>query len=822
VRSVSQAFIDALLKDTPDIKREVSYKRRYWDAATKTYKWETSWTVLAESEVAGVSPMTEQLDSQNLNEFKASNISITVKNNDNRWRPDNRAGKFAPDSASPLYFYSDYWTKFRIRLGIKLYPWLPTDTTYEYTTRFVGLAVEYTYSSQDDAQITVQGLESLLMNTNAEDVSTLVTGESLGTGNGVTTQFTTAHPGVGIIVEVSVAGITSVPPAYTVSQLNDTTLGAKITFAAAPASGTIRATYKYWTQSANVETLVASLLTQAGISGGSQVINPVIFPKGVSHTFSQDTQVDWLAGSLTSLEATSSPGDLKIDFGATGNRTLLDDFSDGNFTSNPVWTKETGTFSASIVAGKMKIPASAYSTPSTAVIGRWDFDYTYGNTASTAYRWMFMGEITAATYGVNPANGYSIDITDQGVSGTKVRIRKWGATANSTDLAVATLGAVATSHTFTVTRDANGLIKLYVDSVLTASATDTTYFTSSKMCFFNNASSGNTQEYSVDNIYVPATTQGGTYISQSLDAGSAPTAWGQMSVSQDFIGTGAATISTRSSTDGISWDSWVDISENGQINSALKRYLQVRWVPTAANTARNDATLHSFTFRYATLVTTIALANFTGKTVYDAIQSLGSFANYEWGFTPDETFFFRPKTVQKDSVLNISETNFILDNGITGMVSGQDRVYGEVHVAYGAFTTIVKGAVDSEGQALAKFGTRVLEISDGDILISSDADVASGIAQSFISEVGRAKRRFRATCKLMPHIDLSDVLLVSFNQNRPATGWSHGDTTVRLGDQTLQHYGPGMQVVSEMYAKVIGARHDPDNSKTELEFQEVL
>lgn len=814
MRPVSQEYKDAFLADTPDVKREVSYKRRYWNAAAQDYAWESSWTVLSEDMVAAVSPITEQLDTERLNEFKVSNITLTLKNDDNRWRSDNPSGIFGPDSASPLYPYSDHWTKFRVRIGVRL-----QDGSYEYTARFVGLAVEYTHSSQDEVQVNVQGLESLLQNANAENVSTRVVEENVGSGNGVLVDFDTANPGVGIVEEVSVAGIAQVPGTdYSVTDLNDPTVGATITFTAAPASGTIRVTYRYWQQSQTVEDLVEDLLTEAGIAGADQIVDPVLFPGGVIQAISKTSQADWTASTLTGLEATSTPGDVIIDY-PSDSGVLFDAFTDNDYTSNPVWTKfdggDPGTVSAA--TGKVVVSrpvssgniSSGLFSASDRAAGKWKFTVRRdGAVSSMAFYFM------KQTSSLATIDGYQLFWTQ--ATGVLSLFKDGGSAISS----IIHTWSDATDYAFVITRDRSGNIKVYIGGTLKISVTDTTHTTSNYISMRGGIGFADTGTVSFDDIYLPTTTQTGTLVSATVDTGSTPSAWGRLTANQTLNGDGVGAFYTRVSSDNVSWDADVAVAGNGQIMSALKRYIKVVWVPAASSAGGNDSILHDFTFQYTTSSTTIALANFTGKTVYQQIQELGAFANYEWGFTPDEDFFFRAKEVAQTADVEIDEGTHISE--INGLVTGQDRVYSEVRATYGEFTASVRVAGDTEGDARAKYGSRILEVSGGDVLVADDANIAAGVAAGLAVEVSRPRRRMKAACKLLPYVDLSDVVLISFNQNQPLPSWHHGDTTAELGDQDLHHYGPRQQLVSEMYAKVVGARHDPDNFKTELDLQEVL
>lgn len=824
MRPVSQQYIDAIAKSDCKVDTEVSYKRRYWDATLRRYVFESDWTIIPKDGVIAVSPITEQLDSERLNEFKISNITLNFLNKDNRWRADNPAGIFGPDSFSPLYAYSDHWTKFRVRIGVKL-----LDGSTEHTSRFVGLAVEFSHSSTDEVQVTVQGIESLLQNANAEDVSTRVVEENVGSGNGVTPSFTTTHPGVGIIEEVSVGGIAKIPGTdYDESDLNDISLGAKITFDPPLASGVVRVTYRYWKQGQTVESLVEDLLTEAGIPAPAQIVDPVIFPGGISRIFSVDSQGDWNAGSLSGLDSASAPGDIKLDF---DQKTLLDDFTDGDYTSSPAWTASVSPSSSpwAVSGGTLTLdrspivgPSTAIiTTPSTAVVGSWEFELLQNSGAGLGKQHVVFAFIaSSASLAGGPANAYAIQLMDD--TQTRIRLVKTDAAGAITVLQSVSVANnyFFTNRTYKVVRTASGQFSVYVDGALIITHTDTSITSSTIVAIHSSTSvTANYATLVLDGIYSPPPSIDGEYISEALDAGVSVTSYGRLIVIAT-PGLGTVTWFTRTSTDGMSWDAWIEISANGQINSDVHRWIQVKGVHETASDVMGDPTSGSYTLQYSAVSTTISLANFTEKTVYEQIQELGAFANYEWGPTPDEDFFFRPKSVLKNPVVELTRERNLLE--INGLVSGQDRVYSEVRATYGRFSSRTRVAGDTYGDAKAKFGSRVLSISGGDVLVGDDANIAAGVAAALAAEVGHARRRMKAVCKLMPYVDLSDVVLVSFDQNVPRPSWRHGDTTAQLGDQNLQHFGAKQQLVSGMYAKVIGARHDPLNFKTEFDLQEVL
>jgi len=371
MKTVSTAFKEAQKSTAAVSVRRVSYKRRYWVESSHAYTWEAAWTVLPEDQIVSVSPITGKLDTDKLNEFKISNVNLVLKNERRQWKAGKRGGYFGATTAYPDGF-EPYWTKFQIESGYDV------AGTATYTPLFVGVATGFSTSAASDTiQVNVRGLEALLENANAENVSTLVSYENMGTGNGSNKDFTTVHPGVGIVKNVYLNGISKKPGTdYSISQTDEPTLGAKISFTTAPASGVVvTITYRYWKQNQKIEEIVADLLTEAGIGVGNRDISNVIFPTGVTQTHIIDTQGDWNAGTKTLVDVNRTPGDLKIDFLDSGNKSLLDNF---NSTLDPAWTTSG---SAAINSSQFRIGnGSGYSyayRPNTHNVGYWEFKATW-------------------------------------------------------------------------------------------------------------------------------------------------------------------------------------------------------------------------------------------------------------------------------------------------------------------------------------------------------------------------------------------------------------------------------------------------------------
>lgn len=832
MKTVSTAFKEAQKSPAAVSVRRVSYKRRYWVEASKAYTWEAAWTVLPENEIVSVSPITGKLDTDKLNEFKISNVNLVLKNERRQWKAGKRGGYFGVTDTYPDGF-EPYWTKFKIESGYEV------AGVATYVPLFVGVATGFsTAAASDTIQVDVRGLEALLENANAENVSTLVTLESMGTGNGSNKDFTTVHPGVGIIKEVSLNGIAKKPGTdYSVSQLNEPTLGAKISFTTAPGAGVVvRSTYRYWKQNQKIEDVIGDLLTEAGISGGSREISRVIFSSGITLAYNVDSQSDWLAGTNTDGDVTRSPGDYLINLTATNNIKLLDDFSDGQFTSNPVWT--TGGYAPagwSVSSNRLMWTAvglGLIDTPSSSVVGEWDFDFEFVGgsvmlqTQENCLDFTFMA---TNDYFVNyiPTNythrGYRVRVEFNMDTNTSI-VRLF--LNSETESASASAGVFSGQHTLKIIRSTNGVINVYIDGNLKISSVTSSPLTSTKIgiaCYTYNSGYPYALPYDrkfyVDNIKCPKSTLSAEWASQTFDLSASVQAFGQM-VNTYSANSGTATISTRTSPDGSNWDAWLALGGTNNISSAVRRYIQIKAALTLPSNSTSEPLVSSMKLIYSSTSTTISMPNFTDKTVYQAIQQLGSFANYEWGFNEQEIFFFRQKPADTNVDETLDASTNLLD--ISNMSDGTDRVYSEVQATYGNFDITVGDDGLTRGGPIARYGKRRLTIDGGDILLAPDTDIATGVALGFYSALNKPKRTLKAKTKLMEWLDLSDTVSLTFNDNIPARPWFFGDTSAALGDKTLYLFGDADQTAKNMLCKVTGYRHDTENKTSEFDLEEIL
>ena len=93
MKTVSQEFLEQWRNPSSKFAiRQIKYKRRYWD--TDEFVYETDWQILEMHDFSQINSIAQQLDTIKLNEFKMSNITLELNNNDNQWLPYNAQGIF--------------------------------------------------------------------------------------------------------------------------------------------------------------------------------------------------------------------------------------------------------------------------------------------------------------------------------------------------------------------------------------------------------------------------------------------------------------------------------------------------------------------------------------------------------------------------------------------------------------------------------------------------------------------------------------------------------------------------------------------------------
>lgn len=329
----------------------VYYKRFFFKDSTGVMAYEGSWTMVPESELEEPPRRIWKLDTYLLNAFKSSNATFKLKNKDGKWLKGCAEGVFAPDAGS-WRGYVDRRTMFQVRDGF-----IKDDGTTEEIAVFTGYLIDIQYDELNAlAAVTIQGRDLDCSEADAEDANVIITDEELGfasAGGG----YTLAHDGVSRIDKVkrvrqATAGAID-PNAtwepmlealdYTVASLNDPAVNPVLTpvvqwTGSGAAYWKFYCSYRYANRLKTAGAFVTDLLTAAGFAPADILVTEPSLPGGVLHMTKWRVQADWQAANKTFCMVANSDGSITPQAAYK-----LDNWSDGDYTSNPVWTPQDGS-----------------------------------------------------------------------------------------------------------------------------------------------------------------------------------------------------------------------------------------------------------------------------------------------------------------------------------------------------------------------------------------------------------------------------------------------------------------------------------------------
>lgn len=217
----------------------------------------------------------------------------------------------------------------------------------------------------------------------------------------------------------------------------------------------------------------------------------------------------------------------------------------------------------------------------------------------------------------------------------------------------------------------------------------------------------------------------------------------------------------------------------------------------------------------------LTMADFSGLTCYDAVQKLAKLADYEWGFDSTGTMFFRNKTpTSLTPIVSIDQSDGVSE--VVEFRPGYDRVKNNIQITYETYyreynsSTLPETTPTSEQRYLSQ----ILQEDYSEFLLAFDPVIAAGRAQSAHDNNFRAKRYIRVKSKIIPFLELSDVMGFSYYQNPRNVDNILGDPLETWGVSAL---GPPNNILSRnIPGKAIGMILDPNNCTGEYELQEVL
>lgn len=257
------AALAAKLKsnDLRGIKPIVLMYRNKWDAQTNAYAPETTPIDITE-QVIKCGTLSTKLDVGEINEYTASNVTLTLSD------PQNHFVEGTPES----YFPDDYQI-----YGTRIELYAGTDTN-NMTPLFYGVIRSLPNHKPEDYQLDISVVSALelLDDVEAKDFSTPYTGEKLTLDHrddDAGPVYRTANTGVGGFNAVYANGTKIVEGVdYEVSQLSEYTLPALVEITnKSYFSSTITADYYVWKKNLAVEEIVKGVLELAGYNNNTNI-----------------------------------------------------------------------------------------------------------------------------------------------------------------------------------------------------------------------------------------------------------------------------------------------------------------------------------------------------------------------------------------------------------------------------------------------------------------------------------------------------------------------------------------------------------------------
>lgn len=842
------------------------------------------------TEVVRLDRLSWKLDTDALNEFKASNIRIEVDNSDRQW--DGTSSRFAG--------FILYRSRIRITLG------LTVNDLEESFTAFTGVIEDVSEdSSSPTVQLDVESLDALLRTQSGEAAGILVTNELLGTGDGVASEFLTAQFPVGAIKEIRVGGEALRPGLrYSISNLNDPLQRGKVTFISAqPGPGQeVRADYVVWKRDQEIHQVVTDLLaTVPQVPIG--VVEPVVFDPPVEreilHTLQGDFNLyDFRQAKVTSEEAPpQNDGLLTIDAVDAKAKWQAAAPADLNFDRvtnaiTPKWTSQyEGLFlpeeekekvegvladpwledlndgagvTRSVANGILSVsaPTSFYRIENLKEDGN-------GLSRSISVRikvTLINGQIEIGSFALSNSKGAQILIQ----STNQVRVQSGGTTfgpyaadltnfrnlrlqmdmsTNTWQLFIdgistasgalgsapagASVGVYLHALAFTQTNfqldylryngstaalpvgswekiidygvHLAGLTSFSLITTLGAFFSEIQGVVSAFQYFFSWSADGigYTPEQSVSNGGPIGTFTNLTfprYIKFKIQI-TATEDPDLVAVKRLFLPALAASNVIDAGSGMVSWDTWKGtfVSNDGQIQrftaavaaspSGFSYYqslgpgdsiqtdeyaftnFAVRTEKlifiTLFNTAGANAPIQRESLiNFKTRSVLVSMANFGTQSVLDVIKEIAKIADYEIGLEGNGAFFFRNKTVPATPVLVLDDTNV---EKVANATPGWDRVYNKIRGAFGSFVKEVDSTTEGEPSptSIERFGLRSLSVGGGNLVLQTDADLATVMAKRYFERYHLPKRRTTLTARFMPEVELGDRITLNISEPRP-------------------------------------------------------
>lgn len=745
MRNVPQAILNALKDPALPLKKQILLYRRVWNTAAQRYELETD-PVDVTHLLKETGTIKLALDTDEVDKWDASNVSLTFLNGRNRFKEGLPGGLFE----SAVLWGSKVVYKVQNAGASATDEALTVFTGYIYTSPVFqdnGNLCVLTATSSLDALEYVSAEEFCLSKT--DELAIAVTSQNQSDQG---KEFATAETGVGYIdcvkygATLQEAVELSLQADYTVSQLNEYAAPAQVKLKFTPTSGyCMWLSYRYWHKNMQIEDIVGALLDLSGIS--NRQIIPAVFPQGVvAYTWANEENTVRLCTSVQTVDTVN-----------TFSARIF-----GGISQNGQWNHALSGFpgDATLRTEEMDVllPAPGlfadtysslvFSTDADGLLTevRVEMQFVDENGNGLAiYRNPFGQSLRRVDNYVTTQNAYygtgsyklgAFDLDEQGNIGVYVLNGN-----NYIRIPAGNYGRALTVHKIRkITYSERPHWSFYASWVwwsqeipangqfeLSNWVTNNKVFNSPMLFFQAQANIGFKKWGRISALVTDYQNKGGT---------------GQFYWAD--------------SVDGIHFGDLTPISLENEIPSG-NPYLRVYYKTTSPYDARQMISGLKVS-QYVTSVE-LPLVNCTGLTVGEAIAELAKMVGYEIGFTQEGVFFFRARTGTYTEVEITPHELLACENHAADV----DNLVNCVSVEFGNFKTTVDDNTENKPRphSIDTYGVHEKTISSDNFIPADNVDISSAVARANYEALSTPGYTVQVECLPKLELELGDKIKVS-------------------------------------------------------------
>ncbi|MGB2579683.1 hypothetical protein AAIR98_001602 [Elusimicrobium simillimum] len=426
------------------------------------------------------------------------------------------------------------------------------------------------------------------------------------------------------------------------------------------------------------------------------------------------------------------------------------------------------------IAGLVSSYCSA-RTPQKNYYGSWEFAMLQDVAGQTCY-YHFISDSGVRTN----SNGYAISME------VKYSRELWIYIYKVTNGALTKIGEVSNNYGYNMTqihvrltRDKNGVFRAYSIPTKPTHAgiwlnlgiicTDTSYNASNYQIavFCPGTNSNGLLEIKNSNLYdtaFSAVYPEGYYLTPVIDGTESWGRWGSLDY-YDYVPAQHTTqmyARTKTSEDA-AWSDWASVSK-GSLEFLPGRYIQFKWyVNVHVSYQSNLPYLKYWSFNWLTDTTKVAIVNAEGMSGLEVMKELAALTAYEIGYDRNGTFLFKKRNTDISSYFKLLPKDVFEVDNLNG---GLDYIYNHVSASFGNYTLLTTPATmrEQKPDCVDLYGIRRMSLPSGSLLPASGVDITKALSEAVYSYVSKKRKRAVFVTRLLPQLDLGDILLPQLPQ----------------------------------------------------------